>query len=267
MSAADLIEFSKESVIKVIEDLSRHDDVFCLDFVTETFLVDVPQAHSTDVQALFSGLPYEGLIKGTTWCLKNVLSIVAPHKNGHSLPSGPYFLKNRCVHEAWRLYTDDYDCFQTTITPCPTSPAFRVLNSVSMDGAHKCVAVPSRLYFKQSPDKPLGGLRIAIKDNYALKGIKTSLGNRSFFETYPAEQHTAAYAQRLLDLGGVIVGKTKLAAFASSEKPCDWWDYLCPFNPRGDMHLTPGQSSTGSAAASAAYAWLDIAVGSDSKPR
>ena len=41
------------------------------------------------------------------------------------------------------------------------------------------------------------------------------------------------------------------------------FDYLPPFNPRGDSHQTPSSSSTGSAVASAAYPWLDFAIGTD----
>ena len=40
-------------------------------------------------------------------------------------------------------------------------------------------------------------------------------------------------------------------------------DYLAPYNPRGDSYQSPSSSSTGSSAASAAYPWLDFAVGTD----
>ena len=40
-------------------------------------------------------------------------------------------------------------------------------------------------------------------------------------------------------------------------------DYLCPFNPRGDMYQKPSSSSTGSAVASAAYSWLDFTIATD----
>ena len=40
-------------------------------------------------------------------------------------------------------------------------------------------------------------------------------------------------------------------------------DYLAPFNPRGDSYQSPSSSSAGSAAASAAYPWLDFTIGTD----
>lgn len=127
------------------------------------------------------------------------------------------------------------------------------------------VAVPSRTYHTVSTERPLAGLRIAIKDNFKLQGIKTANGCRSFLDTYTEDTETADFVKRLIDLGAVIVGKTKMTAFASSEKPCDWWDFQCPFSPRGDEHLSPGGSSTGSATATAAYEWLDCCLGSDSE--
>ena len=40
-------------------------------------------------------------------------------------------------------------------------------------------------------------------------------------------------------------------------------DYVAPFNPRGDSYQSPSSSSAGSAAASAAYPWLDFTIGTD----
>lgn len=143
--------------------------------------------------------------------------------------------------------------------------SFQNLDAIAPDGLGKVIAVPSRLYYTVSAKQPLAGMRIAIKDNFRLQGLKSANGCRSFLSTYEADRETADYVKLLIDLGAVIVGKTKMTAFASSEKPCDWWDFQCPFNPRGDEHLTPGGSSTGSATATAACSWLDICLGSDSK--
>lgn len=126
------------------------------------------------------------------------------------------------------------------------------------------VAVPSRLYARPSAVKPLAGVRVAVKDNFRLAGTKSAVGNRPFLATYDVDEETAAFVKTLIDFGAVIVGKTKMTAFASGEKPCDWFDFQCPFNPRGDSYLEPGASSTGSAAATAAYHCMDICIGTDS---
>lgn len=41
------------------------------------------------------------------------------------------------------------------------------------------------------------------------------------------------------------------------------FDYPAPFNPRGDFYQNPSSSSAGSAVSSAAYSWLDFAIGTD----
>ncbi len=128
------------------------------------------------------------------------------------------------------------------------------------------IAVPSRLYFPPSPTKPLNGLRVALKDNYDLKGVHTVVSNKSFLKFQPPATKTAPAIQDLIRKGAVIVGKTKMTTFADREyPPSDWIDYHCPFNPRGDGYLVPEGSSTGSAAAVAAYDWLDVGIGTDSK--
>ncbi len=128
------------------------------------------------------------------------------------------------------------------------------------------VAVPSRHYFKQSNEKPLNGLRIAIKDIYDLNGIRTAASNRAFRDLYPPRKRSAKIIQKLIDDGAIIVGKTKTTTFADRELATqDWIDTHSPFNPRGDGYIWGGGSSTGSAAAVAAYDWLDFAIGSDSE--
>ncbi|KAF2116745.1 amidase signature domain-containing protein [Lophiotrema nucula] len=147
------------------------------------------------------------------------------------------------------------------------SNRFEGLNAVINDNDGSWmqrIAVPSRCYSRPTLKLPLHGVRVSVKDNFALAGLKTGLQNRAFFATYEAEENTADYIKRLIDLGAIIVGKTKLSSFASGEKPCDWWEFLCPFNARADGHLNPGQSTTGGAASIGAYEWLDISIGSDS---
>lgn len=128
------------------------------------------------------------------------------------------------------------------------------------------VAVPSRLYYTPTKEKPYAGLRLGIKDIIDLKGLKTGASSRAYTDFHPARDTTAETVQRLIDLGFVIVGKLKTTQFADSEWPtCDWVDYHGPFNPRGDGYLTPSGSSAGSAVAVASYDWLDFALGSDSR--
>lgn len=126
--------------------------------------------------------------------------------------------------------------------------------------------MPSRLYTSPSKENPLAGARISIKDNYDLKGIRTTMMNRAYNKLYLPRTSSADYVKILLQLGAVIVGNTKMSAFASAEEPTDQWiGYHCPFNPRGDMYQTPSCSSTGAGASLAGYPWLDHSIGSDSE--
>ncbi|KUL81910.1 hypothetical protein ZTR_10738 [Talaromyces verruculosus] len=107
-------------------------------------------------------------------------------------------------------------------------------------------------------------MRIAVKDNFHIRGTHTTLGNRAYLETYPALQEETADAVSLLkESGGIIVGKTHLSSFAIMEHPTQSVDYQVPFNPRGDGYLITGGSSGGAAAAVAAYDWIDLAICSD----
>lgn len=107
-------------------------------------------------------------------------------------------------------------------------------------------------------------MRIAVKDLFDLRGMKTSGGSRALFDISEVKRETAVSIQKLIDAGAVIVGKNKLSefAFAGPWVP-EHIDYLLPFNPRGDGYNSPGDSSGGSAASVASYDWLDASVGSD----
>jgi Asp-tRNA(Asn)/Glu-tRNA(Gln) amidotransferase A subunit family amidase len=124
------------------------------------------------------------------------------------------------------------------------------------------LGILSKLYCGAS-DKPLAGLRFAIKDTIALKGSKIGFGNRAWAETAHREKKTAPVIQMLLDAGAILVGKLKTTEFAEGVDPCEWIGDVCPFNPRGDGQQKPSSSSTGSAVAAAAYSWLDFTVGTD----
>lgn len=96
-----------------------------------------------------------------------------------------------------------------------------------------------------------------------MKGLVTSGGSQAWASITSSANTTAPSVQRIVDLGGVLVGKYKLAQFASGADPWDWQDEHYPFNPRGDGWLTCSASSSGGGCSVAAYDWLDFAIGSD----
>ncbi|GAP85663.2 putative amidase 1 [Rosellinia necatrix] len=256
------INLVSDQILLQVARFQGLDDVFDSNFLSNVLII-----HGTSPEGpnkLRRGLAGTQPLQGKPWLLDTIYTTQDALLGSH-IPSGPYFLCGHDIFQAWKIYVDHFSSFQTAVLPVHGSPYhFRNLDSIGPDGLGLSVAVPSRLYSLEYKDgKPLAGLRIAIKDNFRLEGVRCSMGSRSFVATYGPDPETADYIKTLIDLGACIVGKTKMTAFASSEKPCDWWDYQCPFNPRGDEHLTPGGSSTGSATATAAYPWLDICIGSD----
>ncbi|KAF2240819.1 putative amidase [Trematosphaeria pertusa] len=203
------------------------------------------------------------------------------------LPSGPYFLHGSNIHQAWRLYDDELDAFVFAVIPedlrnplRSVSPVhvllstsyvdecnnrYKVVESLSVDGIWRAVAVPSRMYARPTAEFPLAGARVAIKDIYKLAGVKSTMSSRDYTQLYGPDQESADYVQKLISLGAVIVGKTRMTSFAASDEPTDQYiDFHCPVNPRGDRYQSPSGSSSGAAAALAGYPWLDFSLGSDS---
>jgi amidase len=93
---------------------------------------------------------------------------------------------------------------------------------------------------------PLAGLRFAVKDQFDVAGLPTGLGNPSWLKTSPVPSVTAEPVRRLLDAGGVMVGKTHMDEFGWSLNGINH-HYGAPVNPAAPDR-TPGGSSSGSAA-------------------
>jgi Asp-tRNA(Asn)/Glu-tRNA(Gln) amidotransferase A subunit family amidase len=142
--------------------------------------------------------------------------------------------------------------------------SYEYLNGAAFGASSLCVAVPSRLKTVESEQKPLAGMRIAIKDLFHLKGVHTGCGNRAYRMLHGALDTSSAAVESVLGLGGIIVGKTKTVEFGGSQEVIgDWCDYFYPINSRGDGYFAGTGSSTGSASSLAAYPWLDITLGTD----
>ncbi|KXS97317.1 hypothetical protein AC578_10748 [Pseudocercospora eumusae] len=180
-----------------------------------------------------------------------------------TIPAGPYFISAAgVVYKAYRLYPDFAGAFTEAVLES-TDSTFSVLPA-GVAGQSIAIAVPSRLYYTKSPEKPLAGVRVGIKDIYDVAGLKTSNGNRAWYHLYPPATENATPVQRLIDAGAIIVGKMKTSQFANGEKAtADWVDYHSPFNPRGDGYQDPSSSSSGPGAGAGSYAWLDLTLGSD----
>lgn len=106
--------------------------------------------------------------------------------------------------------------------------------------------------------KPLIGIPIAVKDNFLTVGLPTTASSLVLKDYYP--QYESTVTQRLLDAGGIILGKTNMDAWAhgSSTESSQYGPTLNPW----DLGRLPGGSSGGSAAAIAAQL-TPVAIGSE----
>lgn len=169
-----------------------------------------------------------------------------------AIPEGPYVIDKDVLYPVARLYRDTHEAFTTGL--------FKTGSDEFVEAEGNEIPVPSRLYYgPKTNEKPLNGVRVAVKDLFDIAGVRTGCGSRPYYETYGPAASNSYPVQRLINLGAVLVGKTIMCPFANT----GWAEQLEPFNPRGDGYRNPSGSSTGSGAAIAAYEWLDAAIGSD----
>src|SRR5580693_4523222 len=93
-------------------------------------------------------------------------------------------------------------------------------------------------YITQLPPQPakpgpLHGIPISLKDCFDLEGTVTSLGSRFYANHNPIAKKNSWIAQRLLDLGATIPGKTHLhqLAYGITGENRDYGDSLQPHYP------------------------------------
>lgn len=155
------------------------------------------------------------------------------------LPQGPYFLTTSgAVLQAYRLYDDPQSAFTVGLVQTSDDKFEHISASSSSAQIEAAIPVPSRLYFTASDDKPLSGVRVAVKDIYHVNGVKTGAGSRAYYELYPPKNKSAPSVQKLVDLGAVIIGKVKTSQFANGENPtADWYDINMPRELRTDRML------------------------------
>lgn len=105
---------------------------------------------------------------------------------------------------------------------------------------------------------PLAGVPFAVKDLFHVKGHPSTYGSRVFAEF--AQQSTATCVQRLIDAGGVLIGKLNLheCAFGFTGANPHFGDCRNPWDPE----RIPGGSSSGSGAA-LALGICPLTLGSD----
>ncbi|KAF1975926.1 hypothetical protein BU23DRAFT_456849, partial [Bimuria novae-zelandiae CBS 107.79] len=206
-------------------------------------------------------------------------------KNGKQdeLPSGPYVVGRGKTWQPWRAHHDTHSAMTLSLKPTKiattqyttqnplippklTTPSSLHHSFLLMNNPTTAL-VPSRCTSHPTPQQPLHGLLILVKDIFAVASTKTTLCNRAWTALYPPAPSTAPSTapciQTLLNIGAILLGKTKLNAMIVREETMECVDESAPWNPQGDGYQSCSGSSSGSAAAVGAYTWVDFAVGSD----
>jgi len=132
--------------------------------------------------------------------------------------------------------------------------AFISINDQAIEQARQA----DQILAGKKSSSPLCGVPIAIKDIILVKGLKATAGSK-ILQNYIAS-YTATAAQRLIDEGMVVLGKTNCDEFAmgSSNENSAYGPVLNPV----DISHVPGGSSGGSAAAVAGDL-APVALGTD----
>ncbi|KAL6416205.1 hypothetical protein AUP68_00419 [Ilyonectria robusta] len=263
-----------EDTIRGLIEAYTEDDVFNISFTNMIFISTsegsiIEESAMTYLESLGTSdvlLP----LNAKTSQRKSVLSIAHYHSDLGTVLEGPYLASTASdmvrLHSVYRLYPDLHGTFvqgsYQINDGMGTHQPLGVMDTKFGGSEPLLIPVPSRIY-SRSDNRSLAGMRVGVKDLFDVKGLQTTGGSKAWATINPIANHTAPAIQRIIDLGGVIVGKQKLAQFASPSDPWLWQDYHPPFNPRGDGWLTCSGSSSGGACSIAAYSWLDYAIGTD----
>ncbi|KAK8139285.1 amidase signature enzyme [Apiospora sp. TS-2023a] len=224
---------TKSKLLEFRSNVLEKDDVFHPDFFQNIVFYGAQKSEVT--------VEPDALKQLNAWQTKGQSFLAGGSKS--TVAHGPYVALHGKTWQPWRCTLDILD------TP--------------VAGLEGRVIVPSRCYFRPSKERPLDGARISVKDNIDIAGHTTTLCNRSWAQFHSPASENAACVQKILNKGGIIVGKVKLQAMIMREEPLECVEFTAPFNPRADGYQVPSGSSHGSAVGVSSYEWLDYSFGSD----
>lgn len=136
--------------------------------------------------------------------------------------------------------------------------ALNAIVTLDPDGAASAAKASAERWAKGAALGPLDGVPVTVKDNIAVRGLRTTWGSRLYADHVPTIDELPI--ARLRAGGVVILGKTNVPEFTMQ----GYTDNLLfgptrnPWNPE----LTPGGSS-GGAVASVAAGFCPLAIGTD----
>ncbi|KAK5129565.1 hypothetical protein LTR08_003151 [Meristemomyces frigidus] len=215
---------------QVLEDTLQSyvsgDDVFSMDFLEAVYIASSASAPTLDKSAVdhLSGIDVKYIFTAGHFARTPIYgsnTSVVKALNASTIAPGPYLASfdgsSVSLAPVYRLYEDSYRDF--LYGSYETDEGSHASLDVSYPSfGYPAIPVPSRLYYWNDP-RPFAGFRVAIKDLYDIKGLNTTGGSQAWAYITEIANATAPSVQRIVDLGGVLVGKFKLAQFASGANP------------------------------------------------
>jgi aspartyl-tRNA(Asn)/glutamyl-tRNA(Gln) amidotransferase subunit A len=119
-------------------------------------------------------------------------------------------------------------------------------------------AAEARYAVGGQPPRPLEGLPVAVKEEAPIKGQKNTFGCLPLKDA--VADHTAVFAQRIIDAGGIVHARTTTPEFSCA--PITWSKLWGVTRNPWNLAFSPGGSSGGSGASLAAGS-TTLATGSD----
>jgi len=138
------------------------------------------------------------------------------------------------------------------------NPALNAFQTITAEDALKQSRLLDRELRADKWRGPLHGIPFSIKDNLAIRGVKTTAGSKQLADWVPS--YDATVVEKLKSAGAVILGKTNMHEWASGSTTINPY-YGTTANP-WDRQRISGGSSGGSAASVAASLCLG-SIGTD----
>jgi len=116
LSRQDCALDDPSAIIDQIRRLYEKDDVFDEAFLSDTLLVADVSPSARHAMLLRTELADEIVLDEKHWDL-NYVDNVDILGVQDAVCSGPYFLSGAVIFKPFKLYTDEFACFQTTVLP------------------------------------------------------------------------------------------------------------------------------------------------------
>jgi len=128
------------------------------------------------------------------------------------------------------------------------NPAINAIVTTDIDNARVQAAALDKMATQKHFKGPLHGLPVTVKDTFCTAQMRTTAGSSDLSDNIPSGNATAV--QRLIDAGAIVFGKSNTPKFAADLQTNN--AVFGVTNNPWDVSRTPGGSSGGSAAATAA---------------